>query len=84
MQIISKEDLVVIISRISDRDSYDIKDFETILERFGDSYYSVDGVITKVASSSEMDEIRKMGVKRGFIKFVRGLRPSNSKVGFEK
>lgn len=79
MQIISKEDLVIIISRISDRDSYDIQDFETILERFGDSYYAVDGTMKKVSSSSEMDEIRKLGVKRGFIKFVRGLRPSNSK-----
>ena len=60
MKIISKEDLLIIIPMINDRVSFDINDFKTILERFGDDYFIEDGRFTKTSESEEMRQIRQL------------------------
>ena len=59
MKVISKEDLLTIIPLIEDRDSFDLDDFELILERFGDDYFIQDGQFIKINESEEMKQIRK-------------------------
>lgn len=58
MKIISKEDLLLIIPMINDRESFDMEDFELILDRFGDDYFVEDGIFQKVRESKEMKQIR--------------------------
>ena len=58
MKIISKSDLLILIPLISDLDSFDLDDFETILERFGDAYFWDGLQLTKTAESSEMAKLR--------------------------
>lgn len=59
MKIISKEDLLIIIPLINDRDSFDLDDFELILERFGDDCFVEDGQFVRINESEEMKQIRK-------------------------
>lgn len=57
MKVISKSDLMILISLIGDRDSFDIDDFEKILDRFGDDYFICDGEFKKTRENKEMAEI---------------------------
>lgn len=59
MKVISKEDLLLLIPLIDDRKSFDLDDFELILDRFGDDYFVVDGVFTKTKESEEMCKLRE-------------------------
>lgn len=59
MKVISKEDLLILIPLIDDRDSFDLDDFEIILDRFGDDYFVMDGRFQKCGENKEMAEIRK-------------------------
>ena len=65
MKSISKSDLLIIIPLIDGRESFDIDDFELILDRFGDDYFVVDGELQKTDESEEMAEIRKSIRERG-------------------
>ena len=65
MKSISKSDLLIIIPLIDDRESFDIDDFELILDRFGDDHFVVDGELQKTDESEEMAEIRKSIRERG-------------------
>lgn len=47
MKVISKEDLIILIALISDRNSYSLDDFKLLLNRFGDDYFFVDGRFVK-------------------------------------
>lgn len=58
MKIISKKDLLLLIPLITDRDSFDLDDFELILDRFGDEYYCIDGRFELVNENEEMKQIR--------------------------
>lgn len=60
MKAISKSDLMILIPLIDDRESFDIDDFETILDRFGDDYFVCDGEFKKTSKNKEMEDIRKM------------------------
>lgn len=59
MKVISKEDLIILIPLISDRNSYSLDDFELLLNRFGDDYFFVDGRFVKTTENGEMVRIRK-------------------------
>lgn len=58
MKIISKDDLLLLIPLINDRDSYSMDDFETLLDRFGDDWFMEDGRFTKTTENKEMIKIR--------------------------
>lgn len=58
MKVISKKDLLLLIPLITDQDSFDLDDFELILDRFGDEYYCIDGRFELVNKSEEMKQIR--------------------------
>lgn len=58
MKTIGKEDLLLIIPMINDRKSFDLDDFELILDRFGDDYFVVDGRFQKTRENEEMKKIR--------------------------
>ena len=60
MKAISKQDLMTLIPLIGDRENFDLDDFETILERFGDDYFVCDGEFKKTSENKEMAKIRKM------------------------
>ena len=60
MKAISKQDLMTLIPLIDERESFDLDDFETILERFGDDYFVCDGEFKKTSKNKEMAKIRKM------------------------
>ena len=60
MKVIHKNDLMLLISLINDREAFDIDDFNLILERFGDDYFVVDGQFQKTKSNKEMHKIREM------------------------
>ena len=60
MKVISKNDLLLLISIIGDRKSFNLDDFELILNRFGDDYYCVDGEFQLVNENLEMKQMRKM------------------------
>ena len=63
MKLISKQDLLILIPLIDDRDAFDLDDFKTILNRWGDDYFVRDGQFVKTKESEEMAYIRK-----GFIR----------------
>lgn len=58
MKIISKEDLLILIPMINDRESFSMDDFALILDRFGDDYFAEDGRFQKVKENKEMKQIR--------------------------
>ena len=58
MKVISKSDLLTIISMINDREDFDIDDFELLLKRFGDDWYIRDGVYQLCKENEEMKQIR--------------------------
>lgn len=58
MKIISKENLLLILPMISDRDSFDLYDFEQILERFGDDYFVVDGQLQRTKENETVKKLR--------------------------
>ena len=60
MKLIHKNDLMLLIPLINDREAFDIDDFNLILERFGDDYFVVDGQFQKTKSNKEMYKIREM------------------------
>ena len=64
MKSISKSDLMILVPLIDDRESFDIDDFETILDRFGDDYFACDGEFKKTSENKEMADIRKMARER--------------------
>ena len=59
MQLISKQDLLILIPLIGDRDSFSSEDFELILDRFGDEWFMYDGVFKCITKNEEMAKIRK-------------------------
>lgn len=59
MKIINKQDLLLLIPMINDRTSFDLEDFELILERFGDDYFVKDGQFQLISENVEMKQIRK-------------------------
>ena len=59
MKVISKEDLIILIPLISDRNSYSLDDFELLLSKFGDDYFIEDGQFVKMTENEEMTRIRK-------------------------
>ena len=59
MKVISKEDLLLILPMIKDRNSFDLDDFKLILERFGDDYFIEDGEFQRVTENEEMKQIRE-------------------------
>lgn len=59
MKIISKEDLLILIPLINDRNSFSADDFDLLLERFGDDYYIEDGEFRLCVANKEMDAIRQ-------------------------
>lgn len=70
MKAINKEDLLLIIPMIQDRNSFNLDDFQLILERFGDDYFVEDGQFQKINESYEMKQIRtayknERGCKQG-------------------
>lgn len=58
MKVISKEDLLILIPLISDRNSFDLNDFEEILERFGDDYFVVDGQLQRTKENKTVKKLR--------------------------
>ena len=60
MKVIHKNDLMLLIPLINDREVFDIDDFNLILERFGDDYFVVDGQFQRTKSNKEMYKIREM------------------------
>lgn len=58
MKLISKEDLLLLIPLINDRDSFSLDDFKLILDRFGDDWFVEDGRFTKTTENKEMIQIR--------------------------
>lgn len=58
MKIISKENLLLILPMISDRDSFGLDDFEQILERFGDDYFVVDGQLQRTKENKTVKKLR--------------------------
>lgn len=61
MKVISKEDLILVISLINNRNDFDLDDFEEILDRFGDDYFIHDGMFQKIHENKEMNRIRAKG-----------------------
>lgn len=61
MKAISKSDLLLLVPMIGDRESFDLEDFEMILDRFGDDYFCVDGQLQLVTENEEMRQLRKTG-----------------------
>ena len=59
MKIISKENLLLILPMISDRDSFTLDDFEQILERFGDDYFVFDGQLKMTKKNEMIKKLRK-------------------------
>lgn len=57
MKIISKENLLLILPMISDRNSFDLYDFEQILERFGDDYFVVDGQLQRTKENKTVKKL---------------------------
>ena len=64
MKAISKYDLMILVPLIDDRESLDIDDFETILDRFGDDYFVCDGEFKKTSENKKMADIRKVARER--------------------
>lgn len=64
MKIISKENLIILIPLISDRNSYSLDDFELLLNKFGDDYFIEDGQFVKTTENEEMARIRKEELRR--------------------
>lgn len=60
MKLISREDLMIVVPRIQNRDSYDLKDFDTILEAFGDDYFFQDGQLVRTKENEKMKRIRML------------------------
>ena len=60
MKIISKENLILILTMISDRDSFDLDDFEQILERFGDDYFVVDGQLQRTKENEMIEKLKEL------------------------
>jgi hypothetical protein len=58
MKIISKENLLLILPMIGDRDLFTLDDFEQILERFGDDYFVVDGQLQKTKENETVKKLR--------------------------
>lgn len=59
MKIINKEDLVLLIPLITDRNCYSLATFELLLDRFGDDYFIEDGEFIKTKENEEMARIRE-------------------------
>ena len=59
MKAISKEDLLLLIPLMSNRNTFNLNDFEEILERFGDDYFVVDGRWEKTNENETMKQIRE-------------------------
>ena len=58
MKIISRDDLLLIIPMIKDREDYSLRDFELLLNRFGDDWFIEDGRFEKTKENDEMKKIR--------------------------
>lgn len=59
MKIISRDDLLLILPMIEDRDNYSLKDFELLLNRFGDDWFIEGGKFEKTKENEEMKKIRE-------------------------
>lgn len=59
MKVITKEDLVILLQYITNRD-FDSKDFESLLEGFGDDYFIEDGEFVKTKENQSMKYYRDL------------------------
>ena len=59
MKILKKEDVLLLVSNIKDRNEYNLEDFELMLEKFGDDYFIEDGRWTKVRENKLMRDVRR-------------------------
>lgn len=59
MQVISKEDLFLILLHVNNYTEFSLYDFDRLLVQYGDSYFVVDGEYQKTRSNERMAEIRK-------------------------
>lgn len=59
MKIISRDDLLLILPMIEDRDNYSLKDFELLLNRFGDDWFIEGCKFEKTKENEEMKKIRE-------------------------
>lgn len=59
MKVISKEDLLLVIPLITNRNSFDLSDFEELLDRFGDDCFIVDGELQVTNKNETMRQIRE-------------------------
>ena len=48
MKVLNKKDLITLLPLIRDRELYSLRNFEALLDRFGDEYFIVDGRYAKV------------------------------------
>ena len=60
MKLISREDLNIVISHIRNREYYNLRDFEVILNDLGDDYFVQDGQLVKTKENEKMKRIRTM------------------------
>lgn len=60
MKVISRDDLMIVIPRIQNKDSYDLEDFKNILEFLGDDYFIENGEFVRAKENEEMRRIRTM------------------------
>lgn len=59
MKNIDKNDLMLLIPLINDRESFNLDDFGLILARFGYDCFVVDGQMQKTRDSAEMKKLRE-------------------------
>lgn len=59
MQVISKEDLLLVLKYANNYTEFSLYDFDRLLVQYGDSYFVVDGEYQKTKSNERMAEIRK-------------------------
>lgn len=59
MKFIEHEDLCAIISHTCDTPSWNLSDFEKLLDKFGDDWYAEGGVWECVSKSKEMEKFKE-------------------------
>lgn len=60
MKVISRDDLMIVISHVQNRDYYDLEDFKTILDDLGDDWFFDDGQFGRTKENEKMKRIRTM------------------------
>lgn len=59
MQVITKEDLLLVLKHADNRSEFSLYDFDRLLVTYGDTYFMSDGAFHKFKQSERMIEVRK-------------------------